>query len=105
MTSVARHVILTLLIGAAAAPFAAAAEWAPNTWYATDSLVTYQGPTYKCIQGHTSHTGWEPPNVPALWALQQARPTPRATARPTVRPTTRPTVSPRRATPTSTQPT
>ena len=23
--------------------------------------------TYRFIQGHTSLTGWEPPNVPALW--------------------------------------
>jgi chitinase len=29
--------------------------------------VSYNGVTYKCIQGHTSLTGWEPPNVPALW--------------------------------------
>jgi chitinase len=29
--------------------------------------VTYGGVTYKCIQSHTSLTGWEPPNVPALW--------------------------------------
>ena len=31
------------------------------------SLVSYDGVTYWCIQGHTSLTGWEPPNVPALW--------------------------------------
>jgi hypothetical protein len=100
-------VVLALAVAAASA--ASAAEWAPNTWYATHSVVTYQGPTYTCIQGHTSQVGWEPPHVPALWALQASRPTPTATARPTVRPTTRPTtrptVSPRRATPTSTRPT
>lgn len=22
---------------------------------------------YKCVQAHTSQSGWEPPNVPALW--------------------------------------
>ncbi|HEU4426105.1 MAG TPA: carbohydrate-binding protein, partial [Pilimelia sp.] len=25
------------------------------------------GASYRCIQAHTSLTGWEPPNVPALW--------------------------------------
>ncbi len=49
-----------------------AAEWAPNTTYAAGVLVTYNGSTYKCIQGHTSQVGWEPPNVPALWALQSS---------------------------------
>ncbi|MBN6052115.1 fibronectin type III domain-containing protein [Nonomuraea sp. RK-328] len=43
------------------------AEWAPNVTYATGARVTYNGVTYECIQGHTSQTGWEPPNVPALW--------------------------------------
>ncbi|NUW37765.1 fibronectin type III domain-containing protein [Nonomuraea sp. SMC257] len=43
------------------------AEWAPNVAYATGARVTYNGVTYECIQGHTSQTGWEPPNVPALW--------------------------------------
>jgi chitinase len=46
---------------------ALAAEWAPNTSYSVGALVTYGGTTYKCIQAHTSLTGWEPPNVPALW--------------------------------------
>ncbi|HTJ32155.1 MAG TPA: carbohydrate-binding protein [Dactylosporangium sp.] len=42
--------------------------WAPNTAYATGATVTYGGSTYRCLQGHTSQVGWEPPNVPALWA-------------------------------------
>jgi chitinase len=41
--------------------------WAPNTYYATGVQVTYGGMTYRCRQAHTSLTGWEPPNVPALW--------------------------------------
>ncbi|MBX6383774.1 MAG: fibronectin type III domain-containing protein [Microbispora sp.] len=41
--------------------------WAPNTWYAVGARVTYNGVDYECIQAHTSLTGWEPPNVPALW--------------------------------------
>jgi chitinase len=47
----------------------AASAWAPNVSYAVGALVSYGGSTYKCIQAHTSLTGWEPPNVPALWQL------------------------------------
>ncbi|GAB3162892.1 chitinase [Microbispora hainanensis] len=61
-------------VGAGPAPASAApgavlayAAWAPNTWYAAGSRVTYNGTDYECIQGHTSLTGWEPPIVPALW--------------------------------------
>ncbi|MET7394591.1 carbohydrate-binding protein [Dactylosporangium sp. NPDC005572] len=42
--------------------------WAPYTSYATGATVTYGGITYRCLQGHTSQVGWEPPNVPALWS-------------------------------------
>lgn len=41
--------------------------WAANTSYAAGSTVTYGGSTYRCRQAHTSLTGWEPPNVAALW--------------------------------------
>ena len=43
--------------------------WAPNTFYATNTVVTYAGRSYRCQQGHTSLVGWEPPNVPALWLM------------------------------------
>jgi chitinase len=43
--------------------------WAPNVRYIAGDTVTYNGLTYRCIQTHTSLTGWEPPNVPALWGL------------------------------------
>jgi len=36
--------------------------------YKTGQLVTYNGMTYKCLQNHTSLTGWDPVNVPALWS-------------------------------------
>lgn len=49
-----------------------AAAWTPNTAYKTGDLVTYGTDTYKCVQGHTSLVGWEPPNVPALWSKQAA---------------------------------
>lgn len=41
--------------------------WAPNTAYSVGSQVTYGGVTYRCIQAHTSLTGWEPPTTAALW--------------------------------------
>lgn len=41
--------------------------WAEDTDYALDVRVRYGGKLYKCVQAHTSQTGWEPPNVPALW--------------------------------------
>jgi hypothetical protein len=47
-----------------------AAAWAPSVAYAVGNLVTYAGPTYRCIQAHTSQVGWEPPNAPSLWTLQ-----------------------------------
>ncbi|MEU7003946.1 carbohydrate-binding protein [Nonomuraea sp. NPDC046570] len=41
--------------------------WSAGTAYAAGAQVTYGGSTYRCLQGHTAQTGWEPPNVPALW--------------------------------------
>lgn len=35
--------------------------------YAIGDKVTYNGPTYQCIQAHTSQPGWDPVSVPALW--------------------------------------
>ena len=42
-------------------------SWQANHAYAAGDLVSYAGHDYRCIQSHTSQTGWEPPNVPALW--------------------------------------
>ncbi|MFI5805951.1 carbohydrate-binding protein [Streptomyces sp. NPDC051561] len=41
--------------------------WAAGTVYATGATVTYNGATYRCLQGHQAQPGWQPPNVPALW--------------------------------------
>ena len=41
--------------------------WAADTKYAADVRVRYEDKLYRCEQEHTSQTGWEPPNVPALW--------------------------------------
>jgi hypothetical protein len=48
---------------------AASGAWAPNVAYAVNDTVTYNGCTYTVTQAHTSLTGWEPPNVPALFTL------------------------------------
>ncbi|WP_431676745.1 M28 family peptidase [Kitasatospora sp. KL5] len=41
--------------------------WAAGTVYQAGDQVGYGGLNYRCIQGHQAQTGWEPPNVPALW--------------------------------------
>ncbi|MFI6480067.1 M4 family metallopeptidase [Nonomuraea sp. NPDC050663] len=41
--------------------------WQPWTAYAVGAQVSYNGVNYRCLQGHTSLPGWEPPNTPALW--------------------------------------
>ncbi|CAL9420594.1 carbohydrate-binding protein [Streptomyces sp. Tu 3180] len=41
--------------------------WAPGRSYAAGDRVTHDGAAYRCLQAHTSMTGWEPPHVPALW--------------------------------------
>ncbi|MEU9093704.1 carbohydrate-binding protein [Streptomyces sp. NPDC048428] len=42
-------------------------SWAVGALYNAGGRVTYGGVTYRCLQAHTALTGWEPPNVPALW--------------------------------------
>lgn len=41
--------------------------WAAGVDYAVQERIRYDGTLYRCEQAHTSQTGWEPPNVPALW--------------------------------------
>ncbi|GGX31600.1 serine protease [Streptomyces malachitofuscus] len=41
--------------------------WSAGTVYQPGDTVTYGGASYRCLQGHQAQTGWEPPNVPALW--------------------------------------
>ncbi|GKU78832.1 lytic polysaccharide monooxygenase [Paenibacillus sp. L3-i20] len=52
------------------AQVSAATPWAANTAYAVNALVSYNGVTYKCLQPHTSLTGWEPSTTAALWQAQ-----------------------------------
>jgi len=49
--------------------------WQPGKLYTIGTLVTFNDIVYECRQTHTSQTGWEPPNTPALWQ----RPTPSGT--------------------------
>ncbi|WP_136607775.1 fibronectin type III domain-containing protein [Paenibacillus dokdonensis] len=64
-------IIMALFIGLLPSIASAAdrGAWAPSVAYAANDTVTYGGSTYKVVQPHTSLTGWEPPNVPALWQL------------------------------------
>ncbi|MFE2345655.1 dioxygenase family protein [Kitasatospora cineracea] len=41
--------------------------WTVGASYKAGDVVTYNGVSYVCIQGHIAYAGWEPPNVPALW--------------------------------------
>ncbi len=52
--------------------------WADGIDYAVGDEVAYpdaDGSFYACLQAHTSLTGWEPPNVPALWQMKNAQET------------------------------
>jgi chitin-binding protein len=42
--------------------------WTAGRAYQVGDQVTYGGAAYRCVQAHTALPGWEPPNVPALWA-------------------------------------
>lgn len=43
------------------------AVWASGTEYVAEQRIRYGGKLYRCVQGHTSQTGWEPDKTPALW--------------------------------------
>ncbi|GIF14052.1 lytic polysaccharide monooxygenase [Actinoplanes teichomyceticus] len=49
------------------APPTGSTTWAAGTAYRAGDRVTYAGRSYQCRQAHTAISGWEPPNVPALW--------------------------------------
>ncbi|MFG1884287.1 lytic polysaccharide monooxygenase [Micromonospora sp. NPDC049102] len=48
-------------------PPAGGSSWTAGRAYQVGDQVTYGGLTYRCRQAHTAISGWEPPNVPALW--------------------------------------
>ena len=41
--------------------------WKADTAYTLGERIRYEEKLYRCEQAHTSQTGWEPPNVQALW--------------------------------------
>lgn len=41
--------------------------WAVNVSYTVGFKVRHNDRLYRCIQAHTSLTGWEPENVQSLW--------------------------------------
>ena len=43
-------------------------KWESGAAYEVDDRRRYEDLLYRCVQAHTSQEGWEPPNVPALWA-------------------------------------
>ncbi|MEU1735722.1 M4 family metallopeptidase [Streptosporangium sp. NPDC020145] len=42
--------------------------WKPYTQYKAGDRVTHNGVVYRCVLGHVSLPGWQPPRTPALWA-------------------------------------
>lgn len=42
-------------------------EWAVGVNYAADDRVQSADKLYKCLQAHTSQSGWNPEATPALW--------------------------------------
>jgi hypothetical protein len=50
--------------------------WQQSRAYRPGSITVFRGQTFVCTQAHASQVGWEPTNVPALWALQSGTPTP-----------------------------
>ena len=43
-------------------------EWSADTDYTAGYKVQHGGKLWRCLQAHTSQTGWEPNNAPSLWA-------------------------------------
>lgn len=41
--------------------------WEADTEYKADERLRYEDKLYRCVQAHTSQSGWEPPAVPAIW--------------------------------------
>lgn len=41
--------------------------WAADTEYTVDQRVRHGYKLYRCVQSHTSQSGWEPDKTPALW--------------------------------------
>lgn len=42
-------------------------DWAADTDYTAGYKAQRGGRLWRCLQAHTSQTGWEPENAPSLW--------------------------------------
>lgn len=42
-------------------------EWSADTAYPAGHKVQRGGKLWRCLQAHTSQTGWEPENTASLW--------------------------------------
>ncbi|WP_373282020.1 carbohydrate-binding protein [Chitinimonas koreensis] len=101
-----------LLYTPSALAAACATAWVENnTYYAINTVVSYQGSNYKALVSHTAYTGtgWYPATTPSLWSSQgtcgtttrrrrRPRRRPRRRRRPPLRPR-RPRRLPRRRRP------
>ena len=45
------------------------AAWVPGVAYSVGQLRQHNGVLYRCVQAHTSQTGWEPDVAASLWAV------------------------------------
>lgn len=68
--NVSNPALITVMTDAQTGGSPGAQAWAPNVSYKVKDEVTYGGKTYLCRQAHTSLSGWEPANVPALWLVK-----------------------------------
>lgn len=46
-----------------------ASQWSATGVYKVGDLVSYNGKTYRCIQGHTANASWTPTAAVSLWTL------------------------------------
>lgn len=44
------------------------AQWSGEAVYEAGQRVRYEGVLYRCLQGHTAQSGWDPVSAPSLWA-------------------------------------
>lgn len=42
-------------------------DWSAGQAYTAGFKAQHGGKLWRCVQAHTSQTGWEPENAPALW--------------------------------------
>lgn len=45
--------------------------WAADEFVRAGQVRTHDDVYYRCVQGHVTQAGWEPPVVPALWTSMQ----------------------------------